>query len=194
MATIIKDRPFTPEEYLERERLAETRSEYLDGRIYAMSGASIAHNQITLNVASSLLGQVKRGPCRVYSNDMRVQIGVGRQFVYPDVVVVCGNRQVRDSVMDTLLNPTVVIEVLSPSTERFDKGWKAEAYRSLPSLQEYILIAQDRVHVERYLRDGESWTFDEFSSIDAVLQLPSVDCVVALRDVYDLVVEGDEAE
>ena len=141
----------TPEEYLARERRAETKSEYLRGEVFAMAGASRAHNLIASNAAGELRQQLRDRPCEVYPSDMRVKVSPSGLYTYPDVTVVCGEPQFEDAEVDTLLNPKVLVEVLSPSTADYDRGGKFTHYRRLPSLQEYVLISQDRPLVEHYV-------------------------------------------
>jgi Uma2 family endonuclease len=174
----------TPEEYLAREVVAEARSEYRDGDTYAMAGASRAHNLITLNTASELHSLLRGRPCETYMSDMRVKVSQTRLYAYPDVVVVCGTPRFEENQGESLLNPTVLIEVLSPSTEAYDRGGKFTHYRRLDSLREYILIAQDHVHVEHYERRGEQWLLTEFSGLDDSLSLPVLDCQIPLREIY----------
>jgi Uma2 family endonuclease len=175
----------TPEDYLKFERESEIKHEYLDGEIFAMSGASERHNIIVLNTGASLHAQLRKRPCRVYANDLRVRVPNTSFYTYPDLSVVCGERELEDDVLDTLLNPTLIIEVLSPSTESYNRGKKFQLYRKLESLQAYILIAQDSVHIEHFARQGESWVLTDFSGRDAVVTLPSIDCTLALEDVYE---------
>jgi Uma2 family endonuclease len=184
---------YTPEEYLALERKAEYKSEYINGEIYAMSGASEAHNLITLNLATEIRQQFKGRPCRVYSTDMRVKVSATGMHTYPDVVALCGGSKFDGGEVDTLTNPAAIVEVLSPSTEAYDRGEKFAHYRRLPSLQEYILISQDKVSVEHYIRHGEEWIFTELGDLSNTLHLTAVDCSVALRDIYDLV-EFSKAE
>jgi Uma2 family endonuclease len=139
----------SPEEYLASERQSEVRNEYVGGQVLAMTGGGRSHGIISLNIAASLHGQLRGHPCEVYSNDMRVTVSRTRAYFYPDVVVVCGGPQVEDAHEDTLVNPTLIVEVLSPSTKEYDHGTKWEHYRQLPSLQDYLLVAQDRPRVER---------------------------------------------
>ena len=177
----------TPEDYLEFERASEIKHEYFGGEVFAMSGASANHSTIAGNAFASLHAQLRRQPCRVYQNDMRVKTR-SVLYTYPDVSVVCGEPQFEDRVVDTLLNPTLIIEVLSPSTERYDRGKKFQHYRTIESLQEYVLIAQDSVLVERYLRQpNNEWLLSEFAGMDAVLELPSIRCRLALADMYEKV-------
>lgn len=175
----------SPEEYLARERVAEVKSEYLAGETFLMSGASRKHGLVTLNIAASLHGQLRDRPCEIFAADMRVEVTTTELFTYPDVVVVRGEPRFRDADLDTLLNPTLIVEVLSPSTSDYDRGTKFAHYRSLPSLREYLLFAQERVHAEQYTRqDGERWLLAETSDPEAVLDLPSVGCTLTLADVY----------
>ncbi len=166
------------------ERAAEYKNEYVNGFIVAMSGASRKHNLITWNVSGELRQQLRERPCEAYAADMRVQISAAGQYRYPDVVVVCGEPQFEDAELDTLTNPTVIVEVLSPSTEAVDRGDKFAAYRRLPSLREYVLIAQDTVRVEHFLRQGERWILTEFSDLDDSVPLAAIDCTLALREIY----------
>ncbi|HEX8146127.1 MAG TPA: Uma2 family endonuclease [Pyrinomonadaceae bacterium] len=177
----------TPGEYLAVERQNEYRSEYIDGEMVAMTGASRRHNIIAVNITSSLDRQLADRPCEIYAGDMRVRIASRREYAYtyPDVVVVCGEPQFEDEHLDTLLNPTVIVEVLSESTERYDRGKKFSFYRAIESLAEYVLVAQDEFKVEQYVQrpDGR-WLLSDHSSLETVVELASVKCSLALRDVY----------
>lgn len=175
---------FTPEEYLSRERKAPTKSEYRDGRIYAMPGASRAHNLITAHVTGELYIQLRTRTCEVYPSDMRVKVSAAGLYTYPDVIVVCDEPRFEDSHFDTLLNPTVLIEVLSPSTAVYDRGEKFRRYQYLDSLCEYILISQDRVRVEHYLRQTQGWDLTEFHSLSDVFRLASIECELSLQAIY----------
>lgn len=176
----------SPEEYLEMERRAETKSEYLDGRVYPMTGASWPHNVIVRNLIVTIHPQLKGGPCQVLPSDMRVRVSETGMYAYPDVSVVCGEPELEDEHHDTLLNPAVLIEVLSESTERYDRGRKAEHYRRIDALQEYLLVAQSEPRVERYRRQGErEWVLTEAIGLEESMELASVGCVLALGDVYD---------
>ncbi len=182
---------FTPAEYLELERAAPYKSEFYKGEIFAMAGAGEEHNTITFNLAALLAPQLRGRPCRGFTTDLRVKMVDAPVFyTYPDVVVVCGERQFEDASVDTLLNPTVLIEVLSPSTEGYDRGNKFAFYRRIPSLQTYILIAQDRPLVEAYARqlDGRQWLLSEANDLSETLSLPAVGCTLRLADVYENVV------
>nr|CAA9293807.1 hypothetical protein AVDCRST_MAG63-4610 [uncultured Armatimonadetes bacterium] len=178
---------YTVEEYLALEREAEYKSEFVNGQILAMSGASRAHNLIATNVSSELRVQLKGRPCETYSGDMRVQVSDTGMYAYPDVVVVCGEPRFEDTHPETLTNPTVIVEVLSASTEAHDRGAKFAHYRRLLSLQEYVLIAQDRCSVERFVRRGGEWLFSEATALSDTVALTSIDCRLALAEVYDRV-------
>ena len=184
MSAIAVQPRLTPEEYLALERKAITKSEYLNGHIYAMAGASREHNLITGNIFGELRSQLRERPCEAYVNDMRLKISPTGLYTYPDVAVVCGEPRFEDIDLDTLLNPIVLVEVLSPSTEAYDRGEKFAHYRRLESLQEYILAAQDCVRVEHYLRQGEQWLLTELSNLDDVLHLVSTSCDLFLHEIY----------
>ncbi|TAN52043.1 MAG: Uma2 family endonuclease [Methylococcaceae bacterium] len=178
---------YTQEQYLALERAASCKSEYINGEIFAMAGASRAHNLISVNIAGALGGQLKGRACEAYVADMRVKVSNTGLYTYPDIVVACGDIQLEDQHHDTLLNPMVIIEVLSPSTEQYDRGEKFAHYRRLPSLQEYVLVTQEHMRVEHYLRDGERWILTEWNGADAVLNLTTIDCRLSLREIYDKV-------
>ena len=184
MSSVAAQTYLTPEEYLAFERKATTKHEYLNGQIVAMSGASFAHNFITVNIATHLNIQLMDGECRVATSDMRVKVTEIDSYFYPDVVVVCGEPVPEDNIFDTLLNPTVIVEVLSPTTETYDKGEKFEHYQQITSLKDYILISQDKVHVEHYRRQENEWLQTEFAELEDVLSLRSVGCELRLQDIY----------
>ena len=174
----------TPEEYLAWERKADIKHEYLRGKIIAMSGTSRAHSLIVTNISGELYIQLKGGTCEVHTNDMRVRTSPETSYFYPDVVVVCDKPRFEDNTFDTLLNPIVLVEVLSPSTQVYDRGEKFKHYQQLTSLREYILVSQDEVGVERYRRQGTEWQPTEFRSLEDVLSLTSIDCELSLDDIY----------
>jgi Uma2 family endonuclease len=179
---------YTPEEYLALERRAECKSEYYAGEIFAMAGASRWHNLIVTNVLRELSLQLKGCPCTTYPSDMRVKVSPIGLYTYPDVTVVCGEAQFEDNQQDTLLNPTLIVEVLSESTEAYDRGGKFAHYRKLPSLMEYILITQTKPHIEQYVRQPDNrWLLAEADSLSDAVHLPSIDCHLALAEVYDKV-------
>ena len=187
MSSVAAQTYLTPEEYLAFERKATTKHEYLNGQIVAMSGASFAHNFITANIAIHLGIQLMDGECRVAASDMRVKVAQAESYFYPDVVVVCGEPRAEDDTFDTLLNPTLIVEVLSPSTETYDKGEKFEHYQQIAALKEYILVSQDKISVEHYCRQETEWLRTEFQGLEEMLQLPSIDCELRLQDIYSRV-------
>ena len=183
----------TPEEYLRLEREAETRSEYWDGQIYALAGASDEHNLIVANLVMVLGLQFKGRPCKVYANDMRVKVRATGLHTYPDVIVVCGKALFEDRHRDTLLNPTVIIEVLSSSTEAYDRGTKFEHYRDLESLSDYLLVAQESPTIEHFERLPEDkWLLSTHKGLAAVVPMASAACNLPLREVYDKAEWPDE--
>ncbi len=184
MSSIAARTHLTPEEYIAAERKATLKSEYLSGEIVAMSGASDTHNLITMNTSNVLYNQLADRGCRVYASDMRVGISAGVSYFYPDIAVTCDKPRFEDDVFDTLINPQVIIEVLSDSTAGYDRGEKFIRYRQLESLQEYILISQDQVLVEHYLRQGERWVLTEFSTLENVLPLVSIEAELSLHQIY----------
>ena len=181
----------TPEEYLRMERASEIKHEYYNGEIFAMSGASENHNIVVGSTYSALYGQLRKRPCQIYPSDMRVRIPATGLYTYPDISVVCGTPEFEDDGVDTLINPTIIIEVLSSSTEQYDRGRKFQHYRTIDSLQEYILIAQDGVRIEHFARQGNQWILTDAKTINSVLSLPSIECTLALSDVYEKVNFGD---
>ena len=207
---------FTVEEYLAFERASDERHEYLDGVIYtmagsasprAMAGESEDHGTICVNLVTSLATRLRGSPCRVFTKDLKVRCGPYRPhtreglYAYPDLVVVCGSSQYHDQARDVLLNPTVIVEVLSPSTAAFDRGEKFRRYRAwLPPLTDYVLVAQDRPLIDHYHRQEDgTWAFRALEGLEAHLYLPSIDCTVPLADMYERIVfpasveEGREA-
>jgi Uma2 family endonuclease len=181
-----RDTYLTPEEYLAIEREAEYKSEYMDGVVYDMSGASLRHNTIVANVIIELGQQLRGRPCRALPSDIKVRMPDSRKFFYPDVSVLCGEPQFHDDRQDIILNPTLIVEVLSESTAAFDRGLKFRAYQQLVSLQEYILISQDENVVEHYVRQSrDSWTYTAALGMESTLNLPSIECTLSLQSIYD---------
>lgn len=171
----------TPQDYLVQERIAETKSEYIAGEIFAMAGGSPAHNLISANAMRELGNRLKQRPCRVYSSDQRV--AVADAYVYPDVSVVCGQPEFSDD--DNLVNPTLIVEVLSKSTEDYDLGGKFARYRQVATLSEYLTIAQDRVEVLLHQRQAEGrWLLSEITRADALIELPGVGCQLSVAELY----------
>lgn len=184
MSTVTAKTLFTPEEYIVLEREAEFKSEYRDGQIVMMPGASREHVLISGNIFGHLFIQLLDRTCEVYANDMRVKVSDSGLYTYPDVIVVCDEPRFEDGHFDTLLNPTVIVEVLSPSTEDYDRRGKFYAYQTLDSLQEYILVSQYDVHVEQYIRQDEDWQLIEYRSLEDVMINASIECQLAIRAIY----------
>jgi len=176
----------TPEEYLALERKAEFKSEYMDGVVYAMAGASPRHNLIVANIIITLGSQLKGRPCKVYPSDLRVRVPNSERFFYPDVSVVCGDDEFADDSQDIILNPRLIVEVSSETTAAFDRGKKFLSYQQINSLQEYLLVSQDEILVEGYARQGnDTWLYTKVMGLEGNLTLPSIECELALKDVYD---------
>jgi Uma2 family endonuclease len=176
----------TPEDYLAFERKAETRNEYVNGEIFAMTGANREHSLIVGNTAGELGQQLKTKFCEAYAVKMRVKSSAARSYVYPDVVVVCGEPQFEDGYFDTLLNPTLVVEVLSKSTQSYNRLAKSAYYRTIESLVEYLLVAQEEYRVEQYIKQADArWMLSDVRSLDSVVELKSIGCSLSLRDIYD---------
>jgi Uma2 family endonuclease len=180
-------------EYLVYERASLIKHEFYRGHIYAMSGATERHNLIAGNTFASLHGQLRRKACRVYPSDMRVKVLRTGLNTYPDIAVVCGPSQFTDATRDTITNPVVIIEVLSPSTERYDRGMKFQHYRTIDSLQDYILIAQDQYYVEHYIRQQNGqWLLQETANLSEEAYIQSIECRLQLEDIYEKVDFGEE--
>jgi Uma2 family endonuclease len=178
----------TPEQYLEIDRVSQFRNEFYSGRMYAMSGGSHRHALIIGNISGELRQALKKRPCRVTPSDLRVRVDPAGLYTYPDVVVVCGEPSYADDHIDTLLNPVFVAEVLSPSTEAYDRGFKSAQYRRVESLQEFVVIAQAEARVEVFRRQpGGQWLFAEFVGLDSVCRFDSLDISVSMADIYDKV-------
>lgn len=178
----------TPAEYLVAERLSESKHEYRDGQIIKMAGASREHNLIALNLVVGIRAQIQDRPCEVYMSDIRVCVDRTGLYTYPDVVVVCGTPRFLDAETDTLLNPTVILEVLSPSTEAYDRGKKFRHYRQLPSLHEYVLISQEAPIIERFARRDEDWVItSDLIRPDGALRLDAIACAIPVRSIYERV-------
>src|SRR2546425_1336691 len=193
---------FTVEEYLVFERASDERHEYLDGVIYAMAGESPDHGRICMNLTATLVPQLRGSACEAFSKDMKVCCGPYRAhtreglYAYPDLVVVCGAMQFHSQAQDVLVNPTLIVEVLSPSTEAFDRGEKFRRYRAwLPTLTDYVLVAQDRPVIDYYQRTTTGrWELETLEGRDAHLHLPGIDCTVPFVEVYERIVFPQAAE
>lgn len=176
----------SPNEYLALDRAAATRSEYYFGEVIAMAGGTQNHSLIASNIGGEARNLLKGRPCRVLNSDMRTKTSTG-VYTYPDVLIVCGKPQFEDDREDVLLNPLVIFEVLSPSTESYDRGTKFTHYRSIPSLQAYVIVAQDQAVVECYSRDPRGWLLTDARGMDQSLHLPGVDITLPLFEIYDKV-------
>lgn len=196
---------YTVEQYLASERAAEVRHEYLDGEIFEMAGESLAHGFISTNLVGELRTRLRGTPCGVLTKDMKIRSGwlpsprrvMKGLFSYPDVVVVCGQPQFHDEYKDILLNPTVIIEVLSDATEKFDRGEKFRRYREhTPSLTDYVLVAQYMPFIDHFRKRGDApWTLHTATDIADELRIDTIDCAVPLAEVYDRVeFPPDESE
>jgi Uma2 family endonuclease len=175
----------TAEEYLALDRAAEFRSELLDGEMVAMSGGSARHSILQIDLAVGVQTALRGGPCQTFSADLRVRVS-SRLYAYPDLSVVCEEPQYPDGRQDILLNPTVIFEVLSPSTEKYDRGIKLQHYRSIESLQDYILVAQDQIRIEQYTRgEAGTWTPRDYQSADETLAIESVGVRLPLAGIYE---------
>jgi Uma2 family endonuclease len=178
----------TPEEYLAIERRAETKSEYFGGEIFLRAGASEPPYLIVANLVGEFRSQLKKRSCKVYPSDMRVKIQATGLHTYPDVVVVCGEPKFEDDHKDTLLNPTLIVEVLSDSTEAYDRGKKFDHFRTVDSLSDYLLVAQDHPKVEYYTRQPNGkWLLSVFNNLQEVIELAEVACELPLNEIYDKV-------
>src|SRR5258708_5016376 len=180
-------RHLTSQEYLALEREAEYKSEFYKGEVFAFAGASERHNLIAANFLATIHRQLRSSPYRAYPSDMRITIPQTPHYTYADVVVVCGQPELDDDFKDNLLNPIVIVEVLSPATERYDRGKKFESYQRIASLMEYVLVSQDRPRVEQFLRQPDGrWLYSE-TSAEGSIKLTSIDCELSLTDIYEKV-------
>lgn len=180
---------FTPEQYLELERTATYKSQYFLGEIFAMAGASARHNLIVLNCGAILREQLKSRPCLVYPSDLKLEVRATGLITYPDLTVVCGEPELGYQLGDVLYNPVVIVEVLSDSTEAYDRGTKSQHYRQIPSLQHYVLITQGRAAVEIFTRQAsDNWLLTSAYQLEQTLQLEQIDCVLSLEEIYAKVI------
>jgi Uma2 family endonuclease len=179
----------TPEEYLVMEAVSPVKHEYFEGEVFQMAGASFAHNRLSMNISGTLFGRLDRGRCSVVQNDMRLFVEKSGLFTYPDVMVVCGEPEIaKIRGLENLVNPVLIVEVLSPSTEAYDKGVKFDHYRGIGSLKEYVLVWQDKKRLARYTKkDDQNWLLTDFIGDDATIDLLSVDCALLMEEIYDKV-------
>lgn len=180
-----KIKKLTPEEYLEIERNAEFKSEYYNGEMFALAGASYVHNRITRNISKALGLQLKGKVCEEFQSDLKIKEKISGLFTYPDVVVIRGEPEFYDDEKDVVFNPAVIMEVLSKSTETYDRGFKFEWYRRIETLKDYFMVSQDKISIEYYTRnDDDSWTLKEFKKINQNIEIKSIGCILELKDVY----------
>ena len=178
----------TPAAYVAFDRDSAGKHEYYDGTIYAMAGGSVRHNRIAGSTYATLYRQLRQRNCNIYPSDMRVKVVQTGLYTYPDITITCGNEQYEDEKEDILLNPIIIIEVLSPSTEKYDRGKKFHQYRSILSLREYVLIAQDEYHVEQFTRQSDNtWVFSETIGRDGSIEVRTIQCTLLLEEVYEKV-------
>lgn len=188
MAQTAKKTLLSPDEFLEMEEKSDTKHEYYRGEIFNLAGASIAHNTIVSNCVSGLHTSFRNKSCRVYSNDLKVRIEAVDLFTYPDILVICGKPQLYKDRDDTVMNPVLIVEVLSESTKNYDRGEKFEFYRQIASLQDYILIDQYKLHVEHFSLGAENkWVLSEYSDRNDIVRAPAVDFDITLAAIYERV-------
>lgn len=181
----VPKRRVSPEEYLAIERKSDIRHQYYNGEMFAMGGASRAHNRISMNIGTDLNHQLRDRACEPFMIDMRVKVDASGLYTYPDIVVACDKLEFEDEHVDTLLNPQVIIEVLSETTESYDRGKKFEHYRRLESLTDYLLVSQDEPHIEHFTKNADGhWVLFEATGLDTAIELPTIHCRLALNDVY----------
>lgn len=178
-----KDTRLTIQEYLAFERKADSKHEFFNGEVFAMSGAGKVHNIVQINLIGLLLNRLKGKPCRPFGSDMRLYIPQNTLFTYPDISVYCGEMLTMED--DNALEPTVLFEILSPSTKGYDRGDKFKLYREIPSLREYILVDSERIAIEAFrLNEKQHWELEEYTGPEQHLELPSLSITIALRDIY----------
>ncbi len=175
-----------PDEYLEFERNSEIRHEYFEGEMFAMTGGSLNHNQISTNIVRELGNQLKNSSCRPFASDMRVKVNEIEKYIYPDIVVVCGDIELEKMMgVETLLNPVVIMEILSTSTEAYDRGKKFTHYRLIPTLQEYLLVSQNYCQVEKYIRgDDGGWKYFSYEDMEQSFKIESIEFELPLSEIY----------
>ncbi|WP_024544970.1 Uma2 family endonuclease [Picosynechococcus sp. NKBG15041c] len=201
MVALTTDHYLSPEEYLALEQDSDIRHEYMHGEVYAMAGATRAHNTLSLNLAIALRNHLNNSPCRTYMADVKVRLSAGKKFFYPDLIVSCDDND--ELSLSYVTEPRVIIEVLSESTEGFDRGNKFKFYRTIPSLQEYVLVSTTQYSVDCFRRgEGDLWILESYQGQEALLKLQSLDLEISLADIYATVtlpetdddLEGDFSE
>jgi Uma2 family endonuclease len=193
MSALPHSQKMSEAEYLEFERASETKHEFLNGEVFDMAGASREHNLIAGSTYASLYSQTLDRNCEVYQSDMRLKVKATGLLTYPDITVVCGKPELTTDALDTLVNPQVIIEVLSPTTEAYDRGKKFKHYSQIASLQEYVLISQDTPRIERFLRqEVGKWEYEDVRALEGIIELSSIEYSLKLADVYKKIVFTDE--
>lgn len=189
MTALPKKQFISEEDYLTMEKVSPVKHEYFDGEIFQMAGASERHNNIAGNIYGELYVQMKKRPCKVYQNDMRLYMEKEGIYVYPDVMVVCGKPEIKKyKSLDNILNPVLIVEVLSDSTADYDKGAKFEQYRTIESFKEYLLVSQDTKQITRYTKQADgSWVLMDFIGEKTEIELSSIECTLMMEDIYDKV-------
>lgn len=176
----------SPEEYLERERLALEKHEYYQGEVFAMSGASLHHNKIFANLFTDIGFKLKGKSCQPFGSDLRIHIPKNTLYTYPDISIVCDKPETTDDSFDTITNPSVIFELLSPSTRNYDLGQKFNLYRAIGTLQEYILVDTEGVYVQKHIRNADnSWQLTEYSSLESSFEISTIKLTVLLSDIYN---------
>jgi Uma2 family endonuclease len=179
-------------DYLKEERLATEKHEYFKGEIFAMSGASRYHNRLASNIQGNLFNHLKGKKCKPYGSDMRVHVQKNTLYTYPDITIVCGKEEYLDNEFDTLLNPKVIIEILSPSTKDYDRGSKFMLYRGIPSLEEYFLVDSESVFVERFYKDEVGiWTLKEYKNQSDLVEFSSIQFTLSVEEIYNEVFDNE---
>ena len=188
MAAVPKER-FNIEEYIEFDKNSEERWEYFDGVVVSMSGGTLIHNRISTNLVAGLRGKALEKGCEVLAGDMRIKVPKAPPYRYADIVVVCGPPVIEQiQGLDVLVNPRLIVEILSSSTEAYDRGKKFVSYKSIESFEEYLLVAQDRPYITHYLRQPDgSWSRTDVEGLDNEIELSSISCKLSLREIYELV-------
>ena len=177
------------QEYIESERLSDIKHEYFEGEIFAMSGASMPHIEISMNITVDLGLKLKEKKCRLYGSDMRMNIPENTLYTYPDLSVYCGQIETLDNEFDTAKKPTIIIEILSKSTRNYDQGEKFALYRQIPTLKEYILIDSEKIKVIHHIKtDVLSWNFTEYISVNDLFEIKCLELEMNLLNIYEDVI------
>lgn len=186
---------YTLQEYVAREEVAEYKSEFYRGQIFAMSGGTVRHNTISINFAAALKTRLRGSGCRAFASDQRIRVPSDDFDTYPDASVVCGELEIDEIDRNAITSPRLFVEVLSPSTESYNRGKKFDLYRDAESLREYILVSQDEPHVERFIKQSDgSWNLLVYKGLEAILELPSISCSIPLAEIFEDVVFGPEGD